>query len=230
MPTAQPRRKSAATRIKSPSVTIDGDIRLDLSSMDFTVGDCPHTLAECVQVAVRMWTAKYHHHRYGDKSAEVVSVVWEILQKAPARATPSSVAHWACLWVINGEHLKGLGRAGNNGRSVDSPNHNRPMERHSIDEHTHIAMHRGNPADLAQFSIDLDAYRASLDTADARFMLDRLLAGHGVNETTREFRWSSPRRAAVMNHLRDRWREFSFATSRTGEFVKELLKAAYTAA
>ena len=208
---------------KTLSVT---DATIDLSTMAFRVGPMPYTLAECVGHAVRMWSGKYHNPYFGaNRDAELLSIVWETMRTAPAHATPSSVAHWSCLTLINERHMH---RRKGQGKCVDRQC---GQTQHDINDKSgrDAYLDQRDPADSATSRVDWDALYASL-TKHGQTVMDLLVAGYIRAEIMRLTGMNWQQWGRVLLSLRSKYQTMHFSTPATATLIRELLDAAVVAA
>ena len=198
------------------------DANIDLSTMQFRVGATPHTLAECAKHAVCMWYAKYHNPKFGNRTAELVSIVWEVMLQAPEHATTSNIAHWSCMWLLEDRHMH---RRTGQGMCIDR----QTMRRHSSE---YTPDNGRDPADAATSRVDWDALYATLDVKER--VLDLIVAGYHQAEIIRLMGWPNSgytyRYRNVLNTVRAKYQAMHFSTPAMATLIRELLDAAVVAA
>lgn len=151
---------------------------------------------------VKLWAAKRfagHVHRE-ERILDSLSVAWEIWQKAPEDATPSTIARFAVLTAGAQRHVN------RSMRSLDS--HKRMQRTETARDYefdvNQLGNDRDDPAEIAAFRIDFSQWLASLKERD-RTIAEMFARGDTTTEVAQQLGCTSGNVSQYRARLAANW-------------------------
>ncbi len=132
--------------------------------------------------------------------ADAVSVAWEGSETAPDHATAGTIGWYAV------RHVRGRGQFARTRRSIDSPHRTDGIVREAFDPND-LTGRRDDPADLAAFRLDYEAWQATLNEWQRR-VANMLAAGTRTGDAAKSLGVSRARVSQMRRELATSWEVF----------------------